>query len=46
VAILIWYWPAIVHQVQQGPRGGAWRIAAELREDGIRRAFADSIPSS
>jgi hypothetical protein len=42
---LIWYWPAIVRQVHEGPQGGAWRISAELREDGIRRVFADPIPS-
>jgi hypothetical protein len=40
---MVWYWPAIVQQVHAGPQGGAWRISAELREDGVRRVFADSV---
>jgi len=38
---LVWYWPAIVRQVHAGPQGGARRISSELREDGMRRVFAD-----
>lgn len=38
---LVWYWPAIVRQVHEGPQGGAWRISVDLREDGVRRMFAD-----
>jgi hypothetical protein len=38
---LIWYWPAVVQQVQEGPQGGAWRISIDLRHDGIRRVLAE-----
>ena len=40
---LIWYWPAIVHQALEGPQGGAWRISAELRGDGVKRVLADAV---
>jgi hypothetical protein len=38
---LIWYWPIIVRQVQEGPQGGAWRLSTELRESGMARVIAD-----
>jgi hypothetical protein len=43
---LIWYWPAIMQQVHEGPQGGAWRISSELRDNGIRRVlYRDSLRS-
>jgi hypothetical protein len=38
---LLWYWPIIVRQVQEGPQGGAWRLSTELRESGLARVLAD-----
>jgi hypothetical protein len=38
---LIWYWPLIIQQVREGPQGGAWRIAADLHSEGVRRVLAD-----
>jgi len=38
---LLWWWPAIVGQVQAAPRGGAWTLSAELLPSGLRRMFAD-----
>jgi hypothetical protein len=38
---LIWYWPIIIRQAQEGPQGGAWRLSMELRESGLGRVLAD-----
>jgi hypothetical protein len=38
---LLWWWPAIVEQVQAAPQGGAWTLSTELLPSGLRRMFAD-----
>ena len=38
---LIWYWPIVIRQVQEGPQGGAWRLSTELRESWMARVLAD-----
>lgn len=36
---LIWYWPQIVQQSQEGPQGGAWRLSVDLQPSGMRRVL-------
>jgi hypothetical protein len=38
---LIWYWPMIVQQLQEGPQGGAWRLSVEAQMGGMRRVLTD-----
>lgn len=43
---LIWRWPAIVEQIEAGPRGGAWHVPLDPRKDGLTRLYpteSDSI---
>ncbi len=36
---LVWWWPIIARQAEDGPQGAAWRIGVEMREGNIRREF-------
>ena len=38
---LIWYWPMIVQQLQEGPQGGAWRVSVGAQTGGMRRVLTD-----
>lgn len=37
---VIWWWPYIVSQAEEGPEGAAWAIAPDLRRSGMSRMFA------
>lgn len=37
---LIWWWPLIVQQAEEGPQGGVWRLAADFQASGMKRIFA------
>lgn len=38
---LIWWWPELVEQASAGPQGGAWRIPAEWKPNGLQQVFVD-----
>ena len=38
---LMWYWPMIVQQIQEGPQGGAWRLSVDFHPNDMRRVLAD-----
>jgi len=37
---LIWWWPIIVQQAEEGPQGGAWRLPPDFQASGMQRIFA------
>ena len=38
---LIWWWPLLTAQTDDGPQGAAWQVAPDLSEKNIVRIFGD-----
>ena len=38
---LLWWWPEIIAQAAAGPQGGAWRVPAEMKPNGLQQVFAE-----
>jgi hypothetical protein len=34
---LLWWWPHIIAQANEGPQGSAWKVSATLTESGLKR---------